>query len=238
MRSTQRSARTALAAAAALAGALALGVPASDARASGFTIGVTGPSTGTVGKPMVLRANGTIPLDRLQFPYWLSVDLLSTKVVRACPADSFAGHQFANSTGGAVLVFTQREAADSTGAFSSPFGLTPLRRGRYLICAYTSDGSANTFAVGPKTLSVKAKRRAKSRRRRLRRAAASGERVVVEVEARAAPHRLERRRGPERHVAVVVEVVAVRGRAAALEEDLAVAAAEHLLEVAVVGLRA
>jgi hypothetical protein len=166
MRYTQRSARAAMAAAAALAGALALGGPASDAQASAFTIGVTGPSTGTVGKPMVLRANGTIPLDRLEFPYWLSVNLLPANVVRACPPDSFEGHQLANSIGGAVLVFTQREVPDSTGAFSSPFGLTPLRRGRYLICAYTSDGSANTFAAGSKTLSVKAKRRGKSRRRR------------------------------------------------------------------------
>ena len=65
-----------------------------------------------------------------------------------------------------MLVFTQREVADATGAFSSPFGLTPLRRGRYLICAYTADGSTNTFAVASKSLRVKAKRRAKPTRRR------------------------------------------------------------------------
>src|ERR1700722_18691667 len=72
-----------------------------------------------------------------------------------------------------------------------------------------------------------------------RRAALDGtscERVVVEVEAGAAPGRLEREAGPERRVAVLVEVVAVRVRAGSPEEDLVVAAPEHRLEVATVGL--
>src|SRR3954454_21475584 len=62
------------------------------------------------------------------------------------------------------------------------------------------------------------------------------EHVVVEREPRAAPRRLDRGRGPERDVAVHVEVVRVRRRARALEEDLPRPAAEHVGEVAVVGL--
>ena len=65
-----------------------------------------------------------------------------------------------------------------------------------------------------------------------------GEAVVVEVEAGAAPGRLEGRRGAERRVAVAVEVVAVGRPAAAAEEDLVLAPAQHRLEVAPVGLAA
>ena len=54
--------------------------------------------------------------------------------------------------------------------------------------------------------------------------------------AAAAPVRLHRGRRPQRHVAVLVEVVAVGQRAAVLPEDLAVPLAHHLGEVAVVGL--
>jgi hypothetical protein len=60
--------------------------------------------------------------------------------------------------------------------------------------------------------------------------------VVVEVETGAAPSRLKGGCGPKRHVAVRVEVVAVRRRAAVLEEHLAAAASQHLLEVALVCL--
>ena len=65
-----------------------------------------------------------------------------------------------------------------------------------------------------------------------------GEAVVGEREAAAAPDDLERGHGPQRHVAVGVEVVAVGQRAARLPEHLAVAAAQHLREVARVGLGA
>src|SRR3954451_2868900 len=63
-----------------------------------------------------------------------------------------------------------------------------------------------------------------------------GERVVVEVEPRRAPHRLDGRGRAQRDVPVLVEVVAVGQRAAVLPEDLVAPAAQHLGEVAVVGL--
>src|SRR5215208_1678097 len=62
------------------------------------------------------------------------------------------------------------------------------------------------------------------------------EAIVVERKARAAPDGLGGGRRPERHVAVPVEVVAVRRRTAVLEEDLVVAPGQHLAEVAIVGL--
>ena len=64
------------------------------------------------------------------------------------------------------------------------------------------------------------------------------EAVVGEREAAAAPVRLDRGGGPQRHVAVVVEVVAVGQAAAVLPEDLTVPLAHHLREVAIVGLLA
>jgi S-adenosylmethionine synthetase len=71
--------------------------------------------------------------------------------------------------------------------------------------------------------------------RGLLRQALAGEPVVVEVETPAAPVDLERVRGPQRHVAVLVEVVAVGALAAVLPEHLAVPAAQLLGEVPRVG---
>src|SRR6478672_11701734 len=64
---------------------------------------------------------------------------------------------------------------------------------------------------------------------------AGAELVVLQGEAPARPHRLQGRRRAERDVAVLVEVVGVRARAGLLPEDLTAPAAQHLLEVALVG---
>src|ERR1700757_204769 len=64
----------------------------------------------------------------------------------------------------------------------------------------------------------------------------AGESVVVEVKTPAAPVGLHGGGGAQRHVAVLVEVVAVGQPATVLPEDLTMPLAHHLGEVPVVGL--
>ena len=121
---------------------------ADSALASGFSLHLTSPRL-VVGHSAVLHADGTIPLEDLEFPYWFSLDAIPTSVTQTCPEDAFEGSQLANSTGGAVLVLTQREVADSSGRFSIPVGVTPSGAGWVLLCGYTDDGGAVTLAVAP-----------------------------------------------------------------------------------------
>src|SRR3954452_5806918 len=141
-----------LAAAAAL---LAVGVMAAPSFASsGFDLALTPPPSSVVGQPTLMHANGTIPVEDLDFPYWFSLDAIPTSVTTTCPPDSFEGMQLANGTGGSVIVFTQREATDGNGNFSIPIGITPSSPGTVLLCGYTDDGSTNTLAVAPLLLKI------------------------------------------------------------------------------------
>ena len=149
-----------LAAAAAL---IAVGVTAAPSLASsGFTLELTPPPSAVVGQPVVMHANGTIPVEDLEFPYWFSLDAIPTSVTTTCPPDSFEGMQLANGTGGAVIVYTQREATDGNGNFSIPVGITPSAPGTVLLCGYTDDGSTNTLAVAPLLLKIDAAGKAPS----------------------------------------------------------------------------
>jgi hypothetical protein len=94
---------------AAVVGLIALAASTTPAFASGFTLDLSAPSTPVVGKPLVLQASGTIDPDELQFPYWFSLDAIPTSVTSTCPADRWVGAQLAESTGGSIVVLSQRE---------------------------------------------------------------------------------------------------------------------------------
>ena len=126
----------------------AMGAVADSALAAGFSLQLSSPRL-VVGHPAILHANGTIPPEDVQFPYWFSLDAIPTSVTETCPEDAFEGSQLANSTGGSIIVLTQREAADSSGRFSIPVGVTPSGAGSLLLCGYTDDGGAVTLAVAP-----------------------------------------------------------------------------------------
>src|SRR5580704_5778507 len=75
------------------------------------------------------------------------------------------------------------------------------------------------------------------RSRRLERVVDRLEAIVVEVEVARAPPSLERKRRPqERRVTVGVEVIAVGGATAVVEEDRVLLASQDVLEEAVVRL--
>src|SRR5262249_53159442 len=68
-------------------GLLALGALVGSASAAGFTLSLTASSTPVVGKPLILTATGTTPLEDLEFPYFFSLDAIPTNVTTTCPAD-------------------------------------------------------------------------------------------------------------------------------------------------------
>jgi hypothetical protein len=136
--------------------ALAFSIPVGIASASGLTLNLTASSTPVVGRPLILQATGTIPLQDLAFPYWFSLDAIPTAVTTTCPPDRWEGAQFAQSNG-SILVLSQHETPDPTGHFAIPVAVTPSAPGSLLLCAYTDDGAASTLAAASLTLHIQPK---------------------------------------------------------------------------------
>lgn len=146
----KKSARALIGAA---AGAIALAATATPALASGFTLELTSPAA-VVGHPIILKATGTIPVEDFPYSYWFSLDAIPTSATTTCPADSLEGMQFAEATGGAILVVSQREAVDSEGRFTIPVAITPTAPGTVLLCGYTDDGATTTLAQASLLLDI------------------------------------------------------------------------------------
>jgi hypothetical protein len=144
--------------AAVVTGVIAFGAPATPAVAQGgYTLHLTAESEAVVGKPMIIRATGTIPPPGdIPIPYWFSLDAIPTTVTSTCPRDRWQGVQFAEATGGTVVVLTQREVPDAAGNFTVPVAVTPSAAGSVLLCAYTDDGLTNTLAGASLVLDIAA----------------------------------------------------------------------------------
>jgi len=152
----KRSTATRIAITATAAALIALASIASTASAAGFTLSLTASSAPVVGKPLILTATGTTPVEDLEFPYFFSLDAIPTRVATTCPAERWVAVQFA-SNGGSVVVLTQSEHPDAAGNFSIPVVVTPWAPGAFLLCAYTDDGAAATLAAASLTVNVQAK---------------------------------------------------------------------------------
>ena len=135
--------------------ALALVVSVSSASAAGFSLDLTPRSEAVVGKPLIIDATGTIPPESVQFPYWFSLDAIPTAFTTTCPADRWEGAQFANATGGAIIVLTQAERPNAAGNFTIPVAVTPSAPGTVLLCGYTDDGGAVTLAGASLLLDIR-----------------------------------------------------------------------------------
>ncbi len=139
-----------------LAALFALGVAASPALAQTYTLNLSGPTTATVGKSTIMQASGSNPPDDF-FSSWLDVSAIPTSVLATCPADYLNAAQVARSAyadGGDVVVTAQRENVDAAGNFSLPFGYTPTKAGRFLLCGYTNDGATYTHTTASMTVDV------------------------------------------------------------------------------------
>jgi len=126
--------------------AIALGAPAAPALAGGFTLSLASEADAVVGRPLIIQATGTIPPQDIGFPYWFSLDAISTGFTTTCPQDRWVGAQFAQGSGGSIVVLTQSEQPDVGGNFAIPVAVTPSAPGSVLFCAYTDDGAAATLA--------------------------------------------------------------------------------------------
>ena len=135
--------------------AIALAVSASPTLAAGFALNLEPQAEAMVGRPMIINATGTIPPGSVQFPYWFSLDAIPTAVTTTCPEDRWEGAQFANATGGAIIVLTQAERPNAAGNFTIPVAVTPSAPGTVLLCGYTDDGGAVTLARASLILDIK-----------------------------------------------------------------------------------
>jgi hypothetical protein len=138
-------------------GLLLLAPPARPALGSDFSLSLSGPSTGVVGRPMIIDATGKNPPPaEYWFPMWLHVDAIPAGVIASCPASSRDSTQIALAAGGEYLAFAQRENVAADGSFAHPVGFSPKRPGTWLICGYTEDGFTNTFATASLSVNVAA----------------------------------------------------------------------------------
>ena len=140
----------------ALAALCVLGVAASPALAQTYTLNLSGPATATIGKATIIQASGSNPPDDF-FSSWLDVSAIPTSVLATCPADYLNASQVARSAyadGGEVVVTAQRENVDAAGNWSLPFGYTPTKPGRFLLCGYTNDGATYTHTTASMTVDV------------------------------------------------------------------------------------
>jgi hypothetical protein len=139
-----------------LAGLFVLGAAASPALGQSYTLNLSGPPTATVGQPTMFQARGSNPPDDF-FSSWLDVSAIPTSVLAACPEDYLNANQVARSAyaqGGEVVVTAQRENVDALGNFSLPFGYTPTKPGRFLLCGYTNDGATWTHVTSSLIVNV------------------------------------------------------------------------------------
>lgn len=137
------------------AAAIALGAPVAPALAGTFTLSLAPQSEAVVGRPLIIQATGTIPPESVHLPYWFSLDAIPTAVTTTCPSDRWEGAQFANATGGTIVVLTQSENPDIAGNFAVPVAVRPSAPGSVLLCGYTDDGEATTLAAASLMLDIK-----------------------------------------------------------------------------------
>lgn len=126
--------------------ATAIGAQTAPAFAGGFTLDLAPQSSAVVGRPMIIRATGTIPPRSVHLPHWFSLSAIPTSVTTTCPEDRWEGMQFANAGGGTIVVLTQNEHPNASGNFTIPVVVKPSAPGTVLLCGYTDDGEAITLA--------------------------------------------------------------------------------------------
>jgi hypothetical protein len=141
------------------AGILGLGVGATPALGQTHTLNLSAPSsTAVVGQTIVIQASGSNEREPIvDFSSYLTVVVIPTSVLSACPADYSSGKQVARSSGaqgGEVLDEFHREEEDAAGNFSMPVAHTPRKPGRFLLCGYTDDGATTTLATASLALNV------------------------------------------------------------------------------------
>jgi hypothetical protein len=136
---------------------------AGSALAYSFSIDVSGPSSGSVGRAVALEVRGKNPAPaEYWFNSYYSVEAVPAHVVSACPGGHAEASQMAVETvpqgGTHVTPIWVRENPNAAGDWSSALAYTPRVPGRMLLCAYTNDGFTNTLARAQTAIEVRSAR--------------------------------------------------------------------------------
>jgi len=118
-------------------GVLGIGAAATPALGATYALNLSAPSTGIVGRPVVIQASGVKPPPE-QFWYldWIELVAIPSSVVSACPYSSQDGATVAVNGGGKIIDIALRPNSDAAGNFSNTSAVTPWAPGRLLICGY------------------------------------------------------------------------------------------------------
>ena len=131
----------------------AFGIGSSTALADTFTLNLSLPSSGTVGKALVVTAAGDDPTDAGAL--YLEIDAIPTSLATACPSGYLNAEDLATSTpDGALVTLEQPESFDSAGSFSNVNAWVPAATGTFLLCSYTDDYALDTLAMTSKTAKI------------------------------------------------------------------------------------
>lgn len=121
---------------------LVLGVlPGAPARATdraepGYSLDLAGPTTATVGRPLLLTATGHESHEWLAM--YVDAFAIPASLVGSCPGSHDGALQLALSSsaqGGEKFAYV----VPAEGSFSLPIAYTASRPGRFLLCAYLND---------------------------------------------------------------------------------------------------
>jgi hypothetical protein len=164
------AALTALAAAALAAGA----TPAFAA--PGYSLDISGPGAGAVGKPSLFKVSGTNPTPAESwFSTYMQVEAIPASVMPACPPAYLEGIQIAEhswASGGDHIAGPQTELRDDAGNWTASVAYTPSVPGRMLLCGY-SQNVTNTLAMDQHVIQVAATARASRKCKKPKRGSAS-----------------------------------------------------------------
>jgi hypothetical protein len=149
-RNRVRRASATAALALAVAGVVTVGA-VRPALAYTVTLNLSGPTVGVVGQPMLIQATG---FSDYGFLLWVESVVIPASVVPACPTSHLDGGQVAAHGGGQIIGVAQRVNPDLAGNYANPIGWTPWAPGTFLVCVYTADGYANTFALAQLAIDV------------------------------------------------------------------------------------
>ena len=131
----------------------AFGIGSSTALADTFTLNLSLPSSGTVGRALVVTASGNDPTDAGAL--YLEIDAIPTSLATTCPGGYLNAEDLATSTpDGALVTLEQPESFDSSGNFSNVNAWVPAAAGTFLLCSYTDDYALDTLAMTSKTANI------------------------------------------------------------------------------------
>lgn len=119
-----------------VAGVLSAAPAQADEAEPGYSLDLSGPTRGSVGRPMLLTARGTE--SHVHLNMYIDAYAIPASLVSTCPGSGYGALQLAeagSAQGGEKFAYV----VPAEGSFSVPIAYTPRRSGRFVLCAYLTD---------------------------------------------------------------------------------------------------